>query len=542
MSAAFVNSSGNLSGPALEMFVRDFAAVDTAGTGSVPLAALPELLSAHLKREPTEADLKAISAAALTEPVSFTEWAKWVYNEEPPRDAYSSMMAGYESHVITVPSHAASGGFEELNPFDFLSGGRSTPMLWFYKETIDTTALISALEQTLIDYQVLSGRYKSPPTAVELSNAGVPVTVCLMHPRETTIEEAIKHVPTEASHEAPTFFDRTHHEAFVPVKQGMDPDPMSPTVPLLSLKITQFPAGGTAIGMLAQHRVVDGETQVTFMRNWARAFRGLDPDPKPTHDRCVVNRMSTGDQPAGHKPDGWTIKSIPPGEQSPPEFIGVMPKIAGSTTCVVPFGKSRLGEMKAAASVDLPAGAFVSTDDALCANVWRAMVAMRCQQTGLATDSEEVTTVMRACNVRKMCVLGPGFTGNAADQVSSALQVKEVLSMSTSAIALKLRSDLQTLTPEVVAQRAQWMLQQLEAGCTPRNKFDSHGLTFVVSSWSFDWESADFNGIPVCFDHGAIVPIVAVITPRPQGDGKNVYVSGPQESMEQIATLLTTEK
>ena len=62
-------------------------------------------------------------------------------------------------------------------------------------------------------------------------------------------------------------------------------------------------------------------------------------------------------------------------------------------------------------------------------------------------------------------------------------------------------------------------------------KFDERVLTFVVSSWGFDWEAAAFDEAtpPVCYDHGALVPIVAVLVPRPGGDGLSVYAtSGPQ--------------
>ena len=69
---------------------------------------------------------------------------------------------------------------------------------------------------------------------------------------------------------------------------------------------------------------------------------------------------------------------------------------------------------------------------------------------------------------------------------------------------------------------------------------------FIISSWLFDWEGAAFGaaaeggagtataagGRPCAFDHGALVPVVAVFTKRPQGGGVNVYASGPKASLE----------
>ena len=37
------------------------------------------------------------------------------------------------------------------------------------------------------------------------------------------------------------------------------------------------------------------------------------------------------------------------------------------------------------------------------------------------------------------------------------------------------------------------------------------------------------DSTPLCYDHGAIVPVVAVIVPRAQNDGFSVYVSGPDD-------------
>ena len=50
---------------------------------------------------------------------------------------------------------------------------------------------------------------------------------------------------------------------------------------------------------------------------------------------------------------------------------------------------------------------------------------------------------------------------------------------------------------------------------------------------------ADFGGAPIRFEHGAFVPIVAVLVPRPNADGVDVYASGPPESTEIFARSLT---
>ena len=68
--------------------------------------------------------------------------------------------------------------------------------------------------------------------------------------------------------------------------------------------------------------------------------------------------------------------------------------------------------------------------------------------------------------------------------------------------------------------------------------FDAKALTFIISSWNFAWDAAAFDSAPIAFDHGALVPVVAVFVPRPKADGLFVYASGPQASVEQFARTM----
>ena len=90
-----------------------------------------------------------------------------------------------------------------------------------------------------------------------------------------------------------------------------------------------------------------------------------------------------------------------------------------------------------------------------------------------------------------------------------------------------------------IKTRGDWMAAQHAAGATVATKFDENALTFVVSSWMVDWQDADMGATPICFDHGALVPIVAEIVLRPGGDGANVYATGPQSSLETFAAVVT---
>ena len=82
------------------------------------------------------------------------------------------------------------------------------------------------------------------------------------------------------------------------------------------------------------------------------------------------------------------------------------------------------------------------------------------------------------------------------------------------------------------------MKQTLDTGASVKFTFDAEGLTFILSSWLFDWEGVDFSAVPVGFDHGAHVPIVSVFTPRAGGDGIHIYHTGTPEAVRLFANFL----
>ena len=53
--------------------------------------------------------------------------------------------------------------------------------------------------------------------------------------------------------------------------------------------------------------------------------------------------------------------------------------------------------------------------------------------------------------------------------------------------------------------------------------------------------AADFGAAPVAFDHGALLPLISVFTPRAGKDGVNVTHCGTQEAVDQFVKLLTAE-
>ena len=538
-------------------------------------------------------------------------------------------------------AQASAGQTLRQHPFDGASRGRYTPMIWYWRETLDCERLVSSLQATLAHFPVLAGRYTAgTPTSFDLNNAGVPVELCTAASDATLAATATARLPAAVGHSQPAFFPRSAHVPFLP-DGAMDPDTARPDYPLLKVKVTTFPAsggGGTAIGILLSHCVGDGEAEIFFMRCWGKAYSspsspppsssssGSDAAteaaasaasaaspplvfaPPPDHERMPEAQFHLSDAEAVSKaamPGFMKQRVVPTNVPSVPEFAKVMPKIMGPAVVVVPMQPSALKALKTEASKGLEGGDFVSTDDALLAAVWRAQVVVRCRQLGIGDDDHETTTtsLSRAINVRGRLApkLSEGFFANAATNACLDLTVKEALALPLSQIALRLRKKLQEVTPAAVAQAAQWQKQVQDTGDSKTTFiFDEHALTYIASSWMFDWEGCVFaapdsdggadeskgaaaagdadtadgvsndrgkplcfehgadeskgaaaagdadtavgtsndRGKPLCFEHGALLPFVVVFTPRAKGDGIDVWSSGTQEAVEHFAELL----
>eukprot|EP00928_Gymnodinium_smaydae_P087486 TRINITY_DN71742_c0_g1_i1.p1 TRINITY_DN71742_c0_g1~~TRINITY_DN71742_c0_g1_i1.p1 ORF type:complete len:505 (+),score=75.46 TRINITY_DN71742_c0_g1_i1:68-1582(+) len=433
-----------------------------------------------------------------------------------------------------------------LSPFDIISMGRAVPMVWFFRQKLSPDSLLASLRKTLVHFPVLCGRYdgESPPKRILLNNSGVPVRVRHL---DGDIQTAVAHLPAAAytgekaefdPDVSKTCFDKDLCQKYFHAssKELMDPDQGRSDAPLLALQISVLKEGGTVIGVLLQHAVCDADAIMAFMRAWSQVHRGRALASQPSHDRDVVCKLpmeNTVAADADGKPTTLRVEVVKVGEPRPPAFMAVMPKIAGSHVAVVPFSKQLLKQLKDEASAQLPEGKFVSQDDVITAKVWRAMAATRCHQLGLS--GEEVTTCARAVNFRKRTnpPLGPGYFANGVHGVRTECICKDLINtLPLAEVALRLRADLSACGPEQVPARALWLRQRHSEGCTTPPVFDKHALTFLISSWMFDWEGVDFAGPPVAYDHCAFVPFVAVFTPRAGGDGINVYVSGTDEAIQ----------
>jgi len=405
-----------------------------------------------------------------------------------------------KEHVLTIDSDAQLA----LSPMDWANRGRAIPCTWFFAHALPPQKLVDALRDALRAFPHFAARYTRDGSGLEPGGA-VRVEV-----RQSTTPFAEAYVHTTSK----KVIRRTAHEAYVPSKAGMDPDDGLAATPLLRIRITLFD-NGTAVGVLVQHAITDIEGIVAFMRAWSRCARGGDISPR--QDRWAP--ASTIEEEA---PERWA-----PSEK-PPEFVGVAQKIRTEDCCVLPLPASTLAALKAAAGES--SEPYASTDDVLTARVWRALVVCRLAQLGLPISKAGTTCCLRAANVRQVLGLSKDYAGNATTDICTELPAKELLGARVGAVAGKLRADLlATRTPDRVQARGAFFRGAQKMRQRIRKRFDENSLTFIMSSWSAEWDAVDFgSGPPVALDHGAIAPVVCVFVRRPRGDGVNVYVSLPR--------------
>jgi hypothetical protein len=207
---------------------------------SIP-STLDEKTAKHLAGDHWDASKWAAAPKDADGNISKATWAAAVDADAAAPPVMLKQPPSTTTTTLVRIANAASTASIELSPFDIVARGRSTPMVWFFTETLDPAAMTLALAQVLASFPVLAGRYASPPVAVDLTNAGVPVEVWDAAAEVAdggggegdgaaqgpTLSEAVARLPaadqTGDVSSQPCFFSRSAHEAFLPAKAAMDP-------------------------------------------------------------------------------------------------------------------------------------------------------------------------------------------------------------------------------------------------------------------------------------------------------------------------------
>jgi len=289
------------------------------------------------------------------------------------------------------------------------------------------------------------------------------------------------------------------------------------------------------------HTVLDTEGVVNFVCDWSRVYNNLYGNV--THDYDRLGYLAPVAQ-APSVASGNDFEELTASKASGAKtLLETMRKQwfgdSQLVTAIFPISKAGKEKIKAAASVGLPEGKFVSTNDAVSAFVWRALSVAKCEEKGLNPNAVFTTAAVQL-NFRKrvpaLAEMEAAYSGNCLSTVTTSMSAGS-LETDLPAAALALRDTLQGFTAESIFSRAKWLKERQDEGKQITPSLDDKGLKFYISAWQFDIGGADFGGKPFHFDHGFASAMTAVLAYTLSG-GVDVSVSGSPKSVESILAKL----
>lgn len=132
-------------------------------------------------------------------------------------------------------------------------------VIFFYKEKLSLELLVAALRKVLVDFPLFAGRLKivNSDLLIDCNNEGVQFSCC------SDGDSLTRTLNNMSQAKFKTLFDPLIVE-----------DVLKNQGPLLTIRLTQFACGGTALGVCWHHSVADMQTFMCFMRAWSAAANG----------------------------------------------------------------------------------------------------------------------------------------------------------------------------------------------------------------------------------------------------------------------------
>jgi shikimate O-hydroxycinnamoyltransferase len=271
------------------------------------------------------------------------------------------------------PAIATQHRVLELSPFDNLAPQLSFHFQFVYKNEMKdknfmhADTLKKSLSQLLNDFPLHAGRAKVADRNwyIDCNDAGVPFVVA--------------HADMELDDYVIGDYDH--------LPKGLCTQWTKPEDPLWQIQVTYFKCGGVVLVSEMLHQLGDGETNAMTMRKWAKLHSTQSFVP-PVLDRSSI-------RPSNTKPP----TSFPQWHQSDelPNYDELFAKLPLCTAKMITFTAEEIQAMKNDAH-DLNNAPFVSSNDAICAHMWRLITKAR----NLPANSR--TCLLHAVNVRQKLI------------------------------------------------------------------------------------------------------------------------------------------
>ncbi|KDR66917.1 hypothetical protein GALMADRAFT_80397 [Galerina marginata CBS 339.88] len=310
--------------------------------------------------------------------------------------------------------------------------------------------------------------------------------------------------------------------------------------PVLLLQ-ANFISGGLLLTFLGQHNAMDIMGQDQVMHLFSKACRGEQFTEEELTSGNIFNHsyfvppLDESYKP-GSELDFLNLHASPPISDSTNIEPPRPPKVVLTNFA---FSSTSLAALKSLATdtMTLPAGGYISTDDALTALIWKSVTRARLPRCDSTTES----TLYRAVDVRDYMGISPTYTGHVQTGTYGTYAFQKLLEEPLGAVASHLRS---ALDPKTLVYKTRAFATFL--GRSP-NKMAiffmmklnlSAGL--VLSSWvKVKSYELDFNlglGIPEAVRRPHFDGLESMTVMMPKTPDGEIVVSIPlrEEDMERL--------
>ena len=211
------------------------------------------------------------------------------------------------------------------------------------------------------------------------------------------------------------------------------------TGPVFAVQVNYI-SGGIILTFAGQHNVMDMTGQANVIEWLSKMCCGI-----PLSSEVISVGMANKREAVPLLEDSWT-----PGPELDWQMASYINKSANEVSSRLPNlspSSWRYFEFSAASAQFLKAHAmdtktddctFISTDDALCAFIWKCVSQSRVQRLR-STDS---STFARALDARRCLNIDPAYPGALTNMAYSRLSIQELLQLPLGAIASRLRRQL----------------------------------------------------------------------------------------------------
>ncbi|MER7004786.1 acyltransferase [Dactylosporangium sp. NPDC000555] len=354
----------------------------------------------------------------------------------------------------TVTSGQAPGTVIRCGLRDTLLSNVPVSIVLFFARPLPADDLAKGLARALAAVPVFGGRMRTTGDLLEIvcSDEGVPMEFYTI---DDTLAEAVSRVAMPNSGLA------NHCEATKARDGGL---------PLLTVRVTEFSDGGTAVCTSFHHSVGDMQTYMLFMQAWSAAVDGGEmPEAVVVEDR-----------------DGYLDEILPPSDGGMPSFRLPEPAEAealaaelaaaarANRTVQIYFGTQEVARMRDELAAE--AGRWLSTNDVLAAHIHTALRDL--------DDYDGVRHISMPVNIRPRLDLPPAVVGN----ILSEVYVPCAPETTTAQFAAQIRATMDDLAVTPPSFRAdERLIEQLGRDRLPDlvpYAFDPPRRTFSLSNWT----------------------------------------------------------